>query len=145
MRLLINQTSYNLYHGLDLYDTEERVKEVQELISLLPIANYSLLRALMSHLILVVSNCNTNKMTVRNLGIVFSPTLGIPAPVLNLMLGDFRRVFNVAGEGSDSPDDTALSASNAITNISRRNSRQYSDAAADQLLGLTGRSLPSKQ
>lgn len=114
------------------------------LISQLPLANYSLLRALTAHLILIVQNSNVNKMTMRNVGIVFSPTLGIPAGVFSLMLGEFSRVFNVDGEGLDSPveADAAIPSPKRLSGISRRNSRQYTDAAADQLLGLTGRSLP---
>jgi RalA-binding protein 1 len=72
-------------------------------------------------------------MTMRNVGIVFSPTLGIPAGVFSLMLGEFNRVFNVDEyevQGEESDDSPA-----------RRNSRHYSDAAADKLLGLAGRSL----
>jgi RalA-binding protein 1 len=74
-------------------------------------------------------------MTMRNVGIVFSPTLGIPAGVFSLMLGEFNRVFNVDGEtidggGVDGPSD-----------LCRRNSRRYSEAAADELLGLSGRTL----
>ena len=34
-------------------------------------------------------------MNMRNVGIVFSPTLGIPAGVFSLMLAEFNRVFNV--------------------------------------------------
>jgi RalA-binding protein 1 len=97
------------------------------------------LRALTAHLILIVQNSNVNKMTMRNVGIVFSPTLGIPAGVFSLMLGEFNRVFNVdadnddpepQGDGRETPSEPF-----------RRNSRQYSDAAADQLLGLSGRTL----
>lgn len=70
-------------------------------------------------------------MNMRNVGIVFSPTLGIPAGVFSLMLGEFNTVFNVDGIGEDgNPNDD-----------NRRNSRQYSDGAADQLLGLSGRTL----
>ena len=71
-------------------------------------------------------------MTVRNVGIVFSPTLGIPAGVFSLMLGEFNRVFSVDDPGTlgEEEDDST-----------RRNSRHYSDAAADELLGLAGRSL----
>ena len=61
-------------------------------------ANYSLLRALTAHLILIVQNANINKMTMRNVGIVFSPTLGIPAGVFSLMLGEFKRVLVVPSE-----------------------------------------------
>lgn len=119
----------------DFVDTQERIKELSSLISQLPLANYSLLRALTAHLILIVQNSNVNKMTMRNVGIVFSPTLGIPAGVFSLMLGEFNRVFNVDElEAHEELDDSPA----------RRNSRHYSDAAADQLLGLAGRSLKGK-
>ena len=123
-------------HLIDFVDGQERIKELSCLISQLPLANYSLLRALTAHLILVVQNSNANKMTMRNVGIVFSPTLGIPAGVFSLMLGEFNRVFNVDGletQGEESDDSPA-----------RRNSRHYSDAAADTLLGLAGRSLDGR-
>ena len=104
-------------------------------------ANYSLLRALTAHLILIVQNANINKMTMRNVGIVFSPTLGIPAGVFSLMLGEFKRVFNVDGaldEPAAPADDEAGQPKNAVN----RNSQHYSEAAADQMLGLAGRALP---
>lgn len=78
-------------------------------------------------------------MTMRNVGIVFSPTLGIPAGVFSLMLGEFNRVFNVDGVDEDSVDQTNNQP--GAEDLSRRNSRQYTDAAADQLLGLSGRTL----
>ena len=118
---------------IDFVDAQERIKELSSLISQLPLANYSLLRALTAHLILIVQNSNVNKMTMRNVGIVFSPTLGIPAGVFSLMLGEFNRVFNVEELelNEEDPDDSPA----------RRNSRHYSDAAADKLLGLVGRTL----
>ena len=93
------------YHDLlilfiDFVDAQERIKELTSLISQLPLANYSLLRALTAHLILIVQNSNVNKMTIRNVGIVFSPTLGIPAGVFSLMLGEFNRVFSVDDPGT---------------------------------------------
>jgi RalA-binding protein 1 len=49
-------------------------------------------------------------------------------------------VFNVdADNGLSTSEETA----SQPPDLSRRNSRQYSDAAADQLLGLSGRSLTS--
>ncbi|KAG2129076.1 uncharacterized protein EDB93DRAFT_1183314 [Suillus bovinus] len=117
---------------IDFVDAQERIRELSDLIASLPIANYSLLRALTAHLILIVQNSSANKMTMRNVGIVFSPTLGIPAGVFSLMLGEFNRVFNVDSGQGDGDN---------VEELSRRNSRQYSDAAADQLLGLSGRSL----
>ena len=123
-------------------DPQERIKELSVLIASLPIANYSLLRALTAHLILIVQNAHVNKMTMRNVGIVFSPTLGIPAGVFSLMLGEFKRVFNVDGmlEEPSPPEDSAEPAS--AQGSARRNSQHYSEAAADQMLGLAGRQLP---
>ncbi|KAH9933347.1 uncharacterized protein B0H18DRAFT_983177 [Fomitopsis serialis] len=121
---------------IDFVDPQERIRELSVLIASLPLANYSLLRALTAHLILIVQNAHVNKMTMRNVGIVFSPTLGIPAGVFSLMLGEFKRVFNVDGtleDGTPAEEEEI---------VDRRNSRRYTDAAADQLLGLSGRALP---
>jgi len=135
---------------IDFVDPQERIKELSQLIAALPIANYSLLRALTAHLILIVQNASVNKMTMRNVGIVFSPTLGIPAGVFSLMLGEFNRVFNVDADnqetGEEEPEqakDIELSGTSdrSPETQRRRNSRQYSSAAADQLLGLSGRTL----
>lgn len=89
-------------------------------------------------------------MTMRNVGIVFSPTLGIPAGVFSLMLGEFNRVFNVDADNEEpeTPDggrEEGEGSSDLPSEGDRRNSRKYSNAAADQLLGLSGRSLTSKQ
>jgi len=134
---------------MDFVDTQERIRELRDLISQLPLANYSILRALTAHLILIVQNQNVNKMTMRNVGIVFSPTLGIPAGVFSLLLGEFNQVFNVDGDGSDSAAeedaDEIVPSPKRLSGISRRNSKQYTDAAADQLLGLAGRTLPATE
>lgn len=83
---------------------------------------------------------------MRNVGIVFSPTLGIPAGVFSLMLGEFTRVFNVDdGEVEATPpeaeDGEATPSIDRPGGLDRRNSRRYTDAAADKLLGLAGRTL----
>lgn len=124
-------------------DSQERINELSHLIASLPVANYSILRALTAHLILIVQNANINKMTMRNVGIVFSPTLGIPAGVFSLMLGEFKRVFNVDGtleEEEEGESDEEKDDSHA-EDLSRRNSKHYLDAAADKMLGLSGRAL----
>lgn len=120
---------------IDFVDAQERIRELTQLIAALPLPNYTLLRALTAHLILIVQNSAVNKMTMRNVGIVFSPTLGIPAGVFSLMLGEFNRVFNVDGETNDGGSVDGPS------ELCRRNSRRYSEAAADELLGLSGRTL----
>jgi RalA-binding protein 1 len=123
-------------------DPDERINELSRLIAALPFANYSLLRALTAHLILIVQNANVNKMTMRNVGIVFSPTLGIPAGVFSLMLAEFKKVFKV-DDVSDTDEEVEESeaATPGDKTGPKRNSRQYSDAAADQMLGLSGRAL----
>jgi RalA-binding protein 1 len=132
---------------IDLLNQEEKIDELAQLISRLPLANYSLLRALCAHLILIVQNAQVNKMTMRNVGIVFSPTLGIPAGVFSLMLGEFDQVFAVDGEGSNdnsgetTPSTQLHESQSHAQPDNRRNSRNYNDAAADRLLGLTGRKL----
>ncbi len=130
--------------GPDFVNPQERIKELSYLISSLPLTNYSLLRALTAHLILIVQNAGINKMTMRNVGIVFSPTLGIPAGVFSLMLGEFERVFNVDGTLDEAAEPTdSEEAQNQ--SAARRNSQHYSEAAADQMLGLSGRALPGTQ
>lgn len=128
---------------IDFVDPQERITELSQLIAALPIANYSLLRALTAHLILIVQNAHVNKMTMRNVGIVFSPTLGIPAGVFSLMLGEFKRVFNVDG-GLEEDEPEAQNEDPERVDFSRRNSKRYSDAAADELLGLSGRTLTAE-
>lgn len=49
----------------------------------------------------IVNNSEVNKMTVRNVGIVFAPTLNIPAPVFSMFLTDFEDIFEDP-PGSDS-------------------------------------------
>jgi RalA-binding protein 1 len=110
----------------------------------LPVSNYSLLRALTAHLIRIVQNANVNKMTMRNVGIVFSPTLGIPAGVFSLMLSEFTRVFSVNDaieEEEQAAEAEASPAPDRPNGVDRRNSQRYSDTAADKLLGLSGRQL----
>ncbi|CAE6435626.1 unnamed protein product [Rhizoctonia solani] len=154
--ILTRDLHLNFLAVIDLADPQERVSELASLISQLPLANYSLLRALTAHLILIVQNSNVNKMTMRNVGIVFSPTLGIPAGVFSLMLNEFNRVFSVEAEGASAPvEETGLAAPPApdanasasargkrgASDPSRRNSRSYNEAHADKLLGLSGRTL----
>ena len=85
---------------------------------------------------------------MRNVGIVFSPTLGIPAGVFSLMLAEFNRVFNVNDDAQEAEpaavekDSVMRRVSNASsTDVNHRNSRHYLDATTDQLLGLSGRQL----
>jgi len=122
----------------DLVDPQERITEISHLIAILPVSNSALLRVLAAHLIWIVQNAHINKMTVRNIGIVFSPTLGIPAGVLSLMLAEFNRVFNVNDDANeaDSAAVENLSAIPRVTNANgadanHSNSKHYLDASID--------------
>ncbi|ORX84360.1 RhoGAP-domain-containing protein [Basidiobolus meristosporus CBS 931.73] len=90
-------------HVTDLLNRRERVNELGRLISTLPLANYTILRCLIAHLIRIVQHSDVNKMTVRNIGIVFSPTLGIPAGVFNLLMTEFEYIFWVNDDGCAAP------------------------------------------
>ncbi|KAF9919149.1 hypothetical protein BX616_000837 [Lobosporangium transversale] len=79
---------------VELANKADRVEELTRLVASLPEANYTLLRALTAHLIEIVDNADINKMTARNVGIVFSPTLGIPAGVFALLMSNFDQIFH---------------------------------------------------
>ncbi|KAI9298137.1 RhoGAP-domain-containing protein [Neoconidiobolus thromboides FSU 785] len=87
----------------DLLSRKERVSELGRLICSLPIENYTLLRALIGHLMTVIQDSETNKMNIRNIAIVFAPTLGIPAGVFSLLIAEFKYVFFVDSAGSAAP------------------------------------------
>ncbi|KAF7291779.1 hypothetical protein HMN09_01237600 [Mycena chlorophos] len=109
---------------VDYTDPQERINELAQLIGALPFPNYSLLRALTAHLILIVQNATINKMTMRNVGIVFSPTLGIPAPLFNLMLSEFSRVFSkVDGDGAPSESSESLPLKHQLPTSARLHTR----------------------
>ncbi|KAG0140108.1 hypothetical protein CROQUDRAFT_53764 [Cronartium quercuum f. sp. fusiforme G11] len=83
---------------IDLSQRSDKVNELGRLCAELPLPNYTLLRFLSAHLIHIVQNEKVNKMSMRNVGIVFSPTLGMPAPLFALLLKEFDLVFNIEGD-----------------------------------------------
>ena len=78
----------------ELHDVSEKVSALNGLVHRLPRANNALLRYLSGFLINIINHADTNKMTVRNVGIVFSPTLNIPAPVFALFLQQYDGIFD---------------------------------------------------
>ncbi|KAL9125825.1 MAG: hypothetical protein Q9217_005033 [Psora testacea] len=87
---------------LSVLDIDKRVESKDDqkkpaaynlLVHKLPMPNFHLLRALSGYLITVVNNSETNKMDIRNIGIVFSPTLHIPTPVILMFLTEFESIF----------------------------------------------------
>ncbi|KAJ6155039.1 hypothetical protein N7470_005605, partial [Penicillium chermesinum] len=94
---------------------------LQLLVHQLPKPNLSLLRALSLFLIEIVNNSDVNKMPVRNVGIVFAPTLNIPAPVVSLFLTDFDSIF---GSPESSPTTVELTVDNSLSPDDVRSPRQ---------------------
>lgn len=79
---------------LELGDKGQKIKAFNGLVHTLPVCNFMLLRSLSQYLLLVVQNSERNKMSVKNVGIVFSPTLNIPAPVFSMFLMEFEAIFD---------------------------------------------------
>ncbi|KAL8773144.1 MAG: hypothetical protein Q9209_001820 [Squamulea sp. 1 TL-2023] len=78
---------------LELDSNSKKIAAYNTLVHRLPKANWTLLRSLSAFLIGIVNNSDVNKMSVRNVGIVFSPTLNIPAPVFAMFLTEFDAIF----------------------------------------------------
>jgi len=85
----------------ELHDVTEKVSALNDLVHRLPRANNALLRYLSGFLINIINHADTNKMTVRNVGIVFSPTLNIPAPVFALFLQQYDGIFDQEPDSHD--------------------------------------------
>ena len=88
---------------IDLAEKSKRIAAFKILVQKLPEANWTLIRALSEFLINIVNNSNVNKMNVRNVCIVFSPTLNIPAPVFSAFLYDFDDIFSKEFEETATP------------------------------------------
>lgn len=94
--VLTRDLHLDFLHVLELDDAGRRVGAFHALVHRLPLANYTLLRALSEYLLEVVQKSDKNKMGLRNVGIVFSPTLNIPAPVFSMFLTDFDAIFGAS-------------------------------------------------
>ncbi|CAG8575975.1 4612_t:CDS:10 [Paraglomus brasilianum] len=78
--LFVRAQCNDFINAAKLEDKKLRVITLHELVNTLPDPNYSTLKYLMGHLNKIVANEESNKMGVKNLGIVFGPTLmGSPA------------------------------------------------------------------
>jgi RalA-binding protein 1 len=82
---------------------QDKMAALNELTQRLPQANATLLKYLIAFLIKIINHADQNKMTVRNVGIVFSPTLNIPAPVFALFLQNYEAIFGVEPEEYELP------------------------------------------
>jgi len=99
----------------EMTDHKEKISALAELSQRLPQANATLLKYLIAFLIKVINHADHNKMTVRNVGIVFSPTLNIPAPIFALLLGNYEAVFGIEPEAYELPSPDASDAGSRST------------------------------
>ena len=96
--ILTRELHLEFLKGLELPDKPQKISAFNTLVHQLPAANFSLLRTLSQYLLEVVQNAERNKMTIKNVGIVFSPTLNIPAPLFAMFLTDFDAIFDKTNE-----------------------------------------------
>jgi RalA-binding protein 1 len=94
----------------ELHDVHEKISALNGLVHRLPRVNNTLLRYLSGFLINIINHSDTNKMTVRNVGIVFSPTLNIPAPVFALFLQQYDGIFGQEPDSHGSPIEVTVTA-----------------------------------
>ncbi|RDW57410.1 GTPase-activating protein BEM3 [Aspergillus mulundensis] len=112
---------------LDINDKPNKVTAFNSLVNRLPKPNLALLRALVQFLIVIVNNSDVNKMTVRNVGIVFAPTLNIPAPVFSMFLTDYDEIFDDIPEYNANPMDLAVDHSLTPEDIRSPRRQMFSD------------------
>ncbi|KAI6382750.1 hypothetical protein MCOR25_000559 [Pyricularia grisea] len=87
----------------EMPNSAAKIAALNELVDRLPTANATLLKYLIAFLIRIINKSNINKMTVRNVGIVFSPTLNIPAPVFAMFLQNYEGIFGIDAEQYELP------------------------------------------
>ncbi|KAI8338657.1 hypothetical protein BC941DRAFT_423497 [Chlamydoabsidia padenii] len=111
-------------------DQDDCLSELVRLVTTLPLVNYNLLRALSAHLLNVVRHSGINKMTLRNMGIVFSPTLGIPISIFNMFLCKFDRLFGKHPPLDPMEDGMATGANRSSSMYSRAS--EYQEGVLDE-------------
>ncbi|KAL2166282.1 hypothetical protein VTG60DRAFT_2987 [Thermothelomyces hinnuleus] len=93
--ILTNELRSQFIAVTEMTNHKEKMAALAELVERLPQANAALLKYLISFLIKIIDHSDVNKMTVRNVGIVFSPTLNIPAPIFAMFLQNYEAIFGI--------------------------------------------------
>lgn len=113
--------------ALELDERQKKIAAFNALVHKLPKPNLALLRALSQFLIVIVNNSDVNKMTVRNVGIVFAPTLNIPAPVFSMFLTEFDSIFGEMPDSSTKTTELTVDQSLAPEDIQFPRHQMFSD------------------
>jgi RalA-binding protein 1 len=127
---------------------KEKIPALNVLVNQLPRANRALLEALSSFLLSIVNNSEINKMNVRNgkfaslltyltiarvltqstVGIVFAPTLNVPAPLISSFVEDQSAIFGAPVPESESPIARDAPTASAIpTDLRSPRKQMFSD------------------
>ncbi|KAK9370298.1 hypothetical protein V1509DRAFT_617357 [Lipomyces kononenkoae] len=77
----------------EIQSRQSRLDMVHILLCQLPPENFSLLKALSRFLISIVEKSDQNKMNIRNVGIVFAPTLNISNALVQMFIVDYAVLF----------------------------------------------------
>lgn len=92
--VLTRELHFEFQRVLDHGGLEDKLRAFNKLVYKLPPVNLALLKILSGYLMEVVNNAHKNKMNLRNVGIVFSPTLNIPPAVFSMFLTNFHEIFD---------------------------------------------------
>ena len=93
----------------EMPEGQARMVTLRTMVQSLPAENYELLKILSRHLRNIVNHADVNKMSLRNVGIVFSPTLNIPASVFSLFIAEYETIFGLSeGEGFTTQSQDAV-------------------------------------
>ncbi|QIX00084.1 hypothetical protein AMS68_005601 [Peltaster fructicola] len=90
--ILTRELHLDFLKCLDLPE-RDRIPALNIMVNRLPPANRTLLESLSIFLASIVNNSEINKMNVRNVGIVFAPTLNVPAPLITSFVEDQEVIF----------------------------------------------------
>ncbi|PHH88933.1 hypothetical protein CDD83_6866 [Cordyceps sp. RAO-2017] len=102
-QILTKNLQWQFIRLADAPDSSEKLAALTQLARRLPRANAALLKHLFSLLIKIISKADVNKMSVRNIGIVFLPTLNMAAPVFSMLLQHYEIMFGIAPEACELP------------------------------------------
>ncbi|KAL1887656.1 Rho GTPase activating protein [Ceratocystis pirilliformis] len=102
---------------LEMPVVAEKCAALGDLVKWLPQANATLLKYLIAFLIKIINNSAVNKMTARNVGIVFSPTLNIPAPVFAMFLQHYETIFGIDPEHYELPSPISEEDSSSVNSF----------------------------
>lgn len=114
---------------LDFDDPKRKLIAIHDLVQKLPPANYDLLTALSTFLLDVVNNSGVNKMTIRNVGIIFAPSLNIPNPLISFFLTDHDYIF-LDGPISNKSSEFTTTSSSTASDIRSPRKQMFTDLSS---------------